>query len=177
MSSDRPSSPRKSSSQLVNPYAASRVPDARTESGPTVPEEATRNYQARMDWVDRRAFLRSVGPTRIGSIFAGLVWLKICFEWTAYLVSNQLSDSETAVTFVLGLMVLAQGVIVLYACWLDWNYADALRDVAGGGTSSMRGWSRLHYRTAWLWAASALLSFANELGMWLSQQSVLWLTV
>jgi hypothetical protein len=160
----------------VNPYAASR--EAQPRSSHDEPAQdgipTQRQYQARMDWADRRDFLKSVGPTRVAVVFGGLLWLKSIYDLTriahAALTMGPLTHWGEIVVFALVLLSLSQGLVAIYLCWLDWKYADFLREVAGGSTTNMTNWSRLHLRTAWLGAAVAILGLAAEIGRWLVDQ-------
>jgi hypothetical protein len=47
-------------------------------------------------------------------------------------------------------LVLLTAALGFYACWLQWQLADAIAMTAGGTTSNMRTWSEIQLRIAWL---------------------------
>ena len=176
MSNPAPSSHPRRDPQPVNPYAASRVPEPHSlpdgqwsTIGPSM-----RTFQARVSWNDRRNFLRSVGPTRVGAVCAALVWSKSTYElirvWYGYVTVETLGYWVNSVMLVLAAVVLAQGLIALYGCLLDWRYADRLREVAGGSTPSMADWSQFHLRTAWFFAVVTALELLNQAVQWIIDQ-------
>jgi hypothetical protein len=177
MSNPAPSSHPRGEPQPVNPYAASRVPDpdASSRDRPVASETIDRQYQARMDWSDRRLFLLAVGPTRISAVCGVLIWLKSTYElvrmWCEFLAVNRLEYWDDFVLLGLALVVLLQGIVGLYACLVEWRYADRLGEVAGGTTANMAEWSRLHLRATWLFAAIAALGLASTIGYWLLDQA------
>jgi hypothetical protein len=176
MSNPAPSSHPRREPQPVNPYAASQVPEPQSlkENNRPPAEASERKFQARMSWNDRRKFLRSVGPTRVTAVCATLIWLKSIYElirsWNGYVTMETLGYWVNVVMFGLALVVLAQGLIALYGCLLDWRYADRLREVAGGSTRSMADWSQLHLRTAWLFAVVIVLELLNQSVQWIVDQ-------
>ena len=129
-----------------------------------------------MDWGDRRNFLNSVGPTRIAAVCSALLWLKSTYElvrlWYVYLSVDPLEGWPNIVMLGLALVVLFQGLVALYGCWLDWKYAERLREVAGGETACMAHWSQLHLRTAWLYAAVGVLGLVSEIGQWIVDKAL-----
>jgi hypothetical protein len=169
MSNPAPSSHPGREPQPVNPYAASREAEPQEPSNRLLSENqlATRQFQARMDWSDRRNFLRSIGPARLTAICCAIVWLismlKLIRDWTLFFIHDTLR-SWTDVAFALvSLSGLVQYVLAFYVCWLAWRYADLLREVAGGATTDMGSWSRLHYRIGWIVALWFSLQLATEL--------------
>ena len=161
----------------MNPYAASQ--QAQPRSSPDQPSasfEGERKYQTRFDWNDRRNFLRSVGPTRIAAICGILVWLKTTYElvreWFIFFLADAVLFWSDFINIVLALIWLVQGLAALYLSWLNWKYADRLREVAGGSTDSVSAWSHLHLRTAWLFAAISVLSLFFEVANWVLDQTL-----
>ena len=162
--------------QPVNPYAASReaspveMRDLRGENA----HRSERQYRARMTWSDRRNLLLSVGPTRVSAICGALIWAKSTYDimwvWYDFFLVDHLVEWGEFVLFGLAIVVIVQGFVAIYACVIEWRYADQLVAVAGGATSDMASWSRLHLRAAWLFATIAALSVVSEVGQWVLAQ-------
>jgi len=160
----------------VNPYAASReaspveIPANNGENA----HPGERHYRARMTWNDRRNLLLSVGPTRVSAACGVLIWAKSTYDtiwvWYDFFLVDHLVEWGEFVLFGLAIVVVVQGFVAIYACVVEWRYADELAAVAGGATSNMASWSRLHLRAAWLFAIIAALSLVSEVGHWILAQ-------
>ena len=157
--------------QPINPYELSRTGEATPEREAST-SAADRHYDSRLDWHDRRALLRSIAPGRVAVIATGIVWLKVCYqylaEWGSALVGDVplFNDAIGLSNAFLALLWMMYGLLILYMCWLSWLYCDRLQESAGG-RGPWRPWSQLHYRTAWLSAAGAVLAIVLEAGYWL----------
>jgi membrane glycosyltransferase len=161
-----PSSHSSGESQPVNPYAAPSVASPRSAAEVERREDTPRTYQLRMEWTDRRRFLRAVGPLRLyaiaGFLLGGVAILSMIgaiFESRQIITFQGPADVFLAVRV---LFVIAKGLLALYVCWLNWRFADALAATAGGTTSSMNEWSRLQLRLAQLLVATIALALASE---------------
>jgi hypothetical protein len=158
-------------SQAVNPYAASEVGEPRTVASGTGGAPVVRHYQARMDWSDRQAFLRSVGPTRVTVLMNGLMHLQSVLAtvvvWQGFFTRDTIRDFMDIGFLALAVVTLGTSIITLGVCWLGWKYADALQKVAGGTAKNMGTWSQLHYRIEWLNAAVISTNFLSGIGYWL----------
>jgi hypothetical protein len=172
MSSDpNPSAQGARLSQPINPYQASGVESA-TSLAVASADRSTRSYQARLDWADRATLLRSLLPLRIAVVASSVVWFGNLFEmtrlWGDAVLSDPLLVSGPAgmARALFAVVWFAQGVLCLYLCWLNWRYANAVQDVAGGATNSFRAWSRQYFRLEWLSAVSAVLWLAQEAAGW-----------
>jgi hypothetical protein len=170
MSNPAPSSHPGREPQPVNPYAASRHAAAQDQidsSRDAVPPRPT--FGVQMTWIDRQAFLRSVGPIRFGVLCSALLWIKqfvdLFRDWQVAEFDPRNAWNEE-IYVVLALSIVVQGVFAFYLCWLDWRYADAIREMAGGTTASMRAWSGLSYRTSWVSAIWFGLAVATEMLRW-----------
>lgn len=156
--------------QPVNPYAASRHAEAQEEietSRDSAP--IRRTFGVQMTWADRQAFLRCVGPIRFGVLCSALLWIKqlvdLIRDWqVAEFDPRNVWNEEIYAVFALSIVV--QSLFAFYLCWLDWRYADAIREVAGGTTVSMRAWSWLSYRTSWMSAVWFGVAVATEMLRW-----------
>jgi hypothetical protein len=73
---------------------------------------------------------------------------------------------------MLTLVVLSQGAVTLYGCWLTWLSADRLQAVVGGKESSWSEWCRLYYRIAWFDMVAVLLGLVAVVGNWLVSQAI-----
>lgn len=157
--------------QPVNPYAASQIADGNTEPALDERGEQPRHFRGRMDWADRRAFLRSVGPTRVAAVFGGLLYLNTVYTitklWTRSPTFDQQLDWYDAFFFTLTIIAVGNSLLSVYVCWLNWGYAEMVRRVAGGATANMTNWSRLHYRIEWLSATAYLINLGYLLVDWL----------
>jgi hypothetical protein len=168
-----PSSHGSGSPQPINPYEPSR---AAALPPPGQPAAAASEFQfhSRLDWSDRRALLRSVGPNRVAAVCSGVLWIKALFDYGQGW-ANSLTGSEPIFTDAIGILAIPllgvlwvlQGLLGLYLCWLGWKYAERLQAAAGGRTRSWRDWSQLHLRTARLSAAALMLGLMVEAGNWL----------
>jgi hypothetical protein len=121
-----------------------------------------------LTWSDRRFLLRSIVAIRIAIVLDTLVWLKSLARWVPYLsnviLRNGAIDSTRPDDAVLNLIWFALHPLALRMCWLSWQYANSLREVAGGATASMSDWCQMIYRLAWLGVLSAALYFATDIG-------------
>ncbi len=168
-----PSSHMGGSSQPINPYEPSRSGDRTDLPQNMASEDHGHHFQSRLDWADRQALLRSVGPRRLAVVLGGLLWLKMGYEhiaaWSAALTgeARQFTDAIDLAIGVLAILWFVQGALNVYLCWLDWHYCDQLQAAAGGRSNSWNAWSRLHLRTARLLMAICILAFVVEAGGWL----------
>jgi hypothetical protein len=125
-------------------------------------EPIIRHYQARLDWADRKALLRSIAPARIIAALCIVLWLMSLYElvreWAPSLAFNSNWSVFTAAMFPLAIAYVIVGVISVYANWLGWKYADALRQAAGGSSRNLTYWTRLHYAMFWWVAVGLVLS-------------------
>ena len=125
-----------------------------------------------MTWADRQAFLRGIGPIRFSVLCSGLLWAKsildLIRDWHTFLQNDSLRAWSDSIFVVLALSGALQGILAFYLCWLDWQYANAIGEVAGGTTATMREWSRLFYRLNWIGAAWIGLALATEILRWLA---------
>lgn len=174
MSSEQP--PLGRQEQSINPYAASRVPDAALEPAEPFAPPTERHYQARLTWANRRALLRSVAPVRVAVVVIVLWWIKNLYEYSGAWI--QFFRSQPIVVLypadLVGLaawgMFATIGVLSLYLCWLDWRYADSIQRVAGGQTTDMSAWTELHFRTARLACFTAVMQLAMDLVTWIGNR-------
>jgi hypothetical protein len=159
--------------QPINPYEPSRSSDRTDLPQNIASEDHGHHFQSRLDWADRQALLRSVGPTRVAIVLSSLLWMKSGYEYVAAWATALAGEARQfthAVDWAIGLLAvlwLVQGALTLYLCWLNWHYCDRLQAAAGGHSNSWNAWSRLHYRTARLSLAIYVLAFAVEAGWWL----------
>jgi hypothetical protein len=160
------------SPQDVNPYAASNVPEPAGPFRAYIGPPLQRHYQARLAWADRHALLRSVGAVRLTAVVLAVWWIRNLYEhfdvWTRFFVTDGIADLWDLTSLFLGVIFIAQGLLSVYLCWLSWIYAESLRQVAGGATTDMRPWSRLHWKTAWLGALAAILGLGVDLISWIA---------
>jgi hypothetical protein len=173
-----PSSSRSESvPEPVNPYAIGSITDPNagmlSASGPPV----SRQYQARLSWEDRRSLLLSIGPTRLAATATTLVCLenvrRTFTDWHSYFAEYGVQAFADVISLAFALAGTMIACIILYVSWLNWKYADFLRDVAGGSTANMRKWSRMHYRIEWWLAFLASLHLVSRLGYSLVSKLVL----
>ncbi len=158
----------------VNPYEPSAHVSEPVRPSPITDEAPGPHYASRLDWSDRQALLKSLGPIRLTVVIGGLYWLKNVVLYGSYL-TNVVTRRETfngasMVFAALAASWMFQGVLHLYAYRLDWMYAESLQAVAGGRTASHRDWTRLHYRTWWLSALCWILAIGTEVATWLVQR-------
>lgn len=170
-SDPNPSSHGASPSQPINPYQASGVEFA-TSLSVAGAERSLRSYRARLDWADRATLLRSLLPLRIAVVASSIVWFGNLLEmlrlWGDAALNDPfvLSSPAGMARAIFAVVWFAQGVLCLYLCWLNWRYANALQEMAGGTTNSFRDWSRQYFRLEWLSAVSAILWLAQEAAGW-----------
>jgi hypothetical protein len=163
----------------TNPYAPSQThqPHLRQALG-SGGEMATRHFVARWTWRDRSLLLRSVPLERVAVVASALLWLKSLYEhaaiWRQFFLTDRLRDASDVAMTVAGAVYVLHGVLALYCCWLGWQYADRLREVAGGSTSQMQAWAAMHYRTAWFAAAASVLMISADAMYWFVTQILLW---
>jgi hypothetical protein len=158
--------------QSVNPYAASQSLAPREHSHRHIDDRTPRHFRALMRWRDRRSFLKSVGPTRIAVVLAAVVTVKICYDlasdWVSYLwVEGFQFDLANVLGLLWAALIFTHCIVSIRFCIVDWQYAERLKEVAGGWRGDMADWSRLHYETAWLAALSTALSLASEVMAWI----------
>jgi hypothetical protein len=129
-----------------------------------------------MTWSDRRAFLRSVSYSRLLAVFGGLMWARSLYDtvtrWYRFLLTDSLHNWVDVCTFLLALGFVAECFAVLYAFWIQWKYADLLREVAGGTTADMSGWSQMHLRTIWAWGVATVISMGQQIANWALERAV-----
>jgi len=151
-------------SQSVNPYAASETEKPRSVAA-GAGESLPRHYQARMDWSDRCAFLRSVGPMRVMGLVSGLTSMitivPLVGRWLPAIATGRILDERNIPNFVFALIMLLGAALLVYASWLQWKCADAVQQVAGGRTDKLHDWSHLHFRVAWFSAVGLVVEFAS----------------
>src|SRR5262245_60582692 len=147
------SEPSGAERDTINPYAVSHVADS--QETPLAPEASgARDYRLRMDWADRRRFLRCVGVLRIAAVAGAMMGLYGIFG----LLSSAYSSWYVGAlgTWFEPLMasrwslVLVKAALGFYACWLQWTLADALAIAAGGTSGKMDRWSTIQLKIAWL---------------------------
>ena len=158
----------------INPYEPSaHVSEPVGLSSQSEPTSGPR-YTSRLDWRDRQALLKSLGPIRLTVVIGGLYWLKNVVYYAgaaANLVTRSEPIDGPGIAFaMLATSWLFQGVLSLYSYRLYWNYADSLQAAAGGRTASHHDWTQLHYRTWWLSALCWILAAATDAGNWLVQR-------
>jgi hypothetical protein len=158
-------------SRAVNPYAASQVEQPRMDTAVGHPKPIVRHYQVRMEWADRRWFLKSVGFTRMTSLVMVVMTsqnaLTAINTWWGFLARNSIQSFLELASLMLAVFSVGTGVLTLYTCWLNWKYADALQAVGGGATPNMNDWSNLHYRIELLNAAVVLMTLFSSVCIWL----------
>ena len=157
----------------INPYEPSRSAGVPAADEPAA-SDTEFQFNSRLDWSDRRALLRSIGPTRVAVVCNAILWLKALFDygqaWTTSLASGEpiIADAINLIAIpLLGLLWAFQGLLIIYLCWLDWKYAERLQAAAGGRKRSWNEWSVLHYRTARLAAIACVLALLIEAGDWM----------
>jgi hypothetical protein len=166
MSSDlNPSSPGASQPLPINPYAASDEPARRLSSSGG--ETATpRQYRIRMDWADRRRFMRTAGIFRLWAVAGAVMGGYAMFTMIQGLVeASRIGGSLSSVGPYNALhLVLAvvRGGILLVQCYLYWKLAGAMVATAGGSTGSMREWSLHQWNMARILVASLVLTVLIE---------------
>lgn len=142
----------------VNPYEPSAHVSEPVRPSPITDESPGPHYASRLDWSDRRALLKSLGPIRLSVVIGGLYWLRSIAYYAsalANIVTRHDQFDGPSITFsAFAACWLLLGVLHLYTYRLDWLYAESLQSLAGGRTPSHRDWTRLHLRT---WRLSALI--------------------
>lgn len=165
-------------SKHTNPYAPSQAHRPHTARETSLAEGAPRHFVARWSWRDRSLLLRSVPLERVAVIASALLWLKSLYEhaveWQQFFLIDRLRDELDVAWSVASVVYVFQGLLALYCCWLGWQYADRLREVAGGSTSQMHAWAALHYRTAWYAAAASVLMISADATYWFVTRILLW---
>jgi hypothetical protein len=131
-----------------------------------------------MDWSDRRAFLRSVTPLRIAAVCNACIVVKTIYTLgqQRYLMATLTpipgyEDRFDYLGALLDVGLLIAGLLGLYTSWLLWRLAEVVCGVAGGRESSMRVWSRLHWRWTWLIAVMGAYAVASHVVVWFLTQS------
>jgi hypothetical protein len=156
--------------QGVNPYAATLVdgphspivnPDTKVEK---------RSFQLRMDWSDRRTFLRIVGLLRFTAVAGAVVGFSGLYSmggaaYSSWILGSLATWAEPLVA-ARWLLVLVKAGLGFYACWLQWIFADALAATAGGRTNRMRDWSTIQLRIAWLAVIMLTINIASSVWEW-----------
>jgi hypothetical protein len=96
--------------------------------------------------------------------------LDLVRDWLMYYQNGSLHAWNDTVYVVLALSSVVQGILAFYICWLDWRYADVVRELAGGTSATMHEWSRLFYRLNWIYAFSVGLALATEILRWIAAE-------
>jgi hypothetical protein len=158
----------------INPYDASQSDTPRNvDSCATADNREAFDYSARLDWADRQALLRSVGPMRIAVVAAAVTWSTQLYQqltsWYAA-IRGEFAFFDSAFGVLTGLMGIAAlliGTLSLYGCWLHWRYAQSWQEVAGGRNADLQSWSGLTLRIARLSAVIAILGVVIQASSWL----------
>jgi hypothetical protein len=160
----------------INPYETSQTAEPQTTANAETRRRDEVEFSARLTGADRRDLLRSVGPTRVMAVLSLVLWVKQLYShvtiWGAAIVFEGygLSHGYEVLSTVIGFAWLAQGVLSIYGIWLEWQYAGILAESVGGRASTLRPWTSLHYRTARLWMAIAILHLSVEFASWLHER-------
>jgi hypothetical protein len=111
-----------------------------------------------MEWEDRQRFLQAVGPWRL---FAGISAPTGTLGLVGLVGSTVrlFFFGDSPVGTLRSAAPLAAYVVLLYMQWLNWKLAATIARTAGGTISSMREWSQLQLRLAWLGLAYLLLHY------------------
>jgi hypothetical protein len=151
---------------LINPYESSKSaeePVAVQKSS----ELGTRHYNARLDWSDRQALLRSLAPGRVAlavwAILRGLdlyAYMTACITW--FSSDKAIWDLLNIAIAGNGLLYVVQVLLMLYLFWLEWQCIDRIQEVAAGNTPSFNRWSQLHLRSEKLAAIAAAFAIFSE---------------
>jgi len=167
--------PNHSSSQpqLVNPYAATLADEPCAARVLSEPEAVTRKFRIRMDWADRRRFMRVVGLMRFAAVAGAVLGFLGLYSMANGAYGSWMGGLATwgePLIVVRWLFVMAKAGLGFYACWLQWIFADAVAAAAGGRTNEMHEWSVIQLRIAWLVVVTLLLNMASVGWDWLSIQ-------
>jgi len=137
----------------INPYAVSHVADSQETPSPP-PAIVSRDYRLRMDWADRRRFLRTVGLLRIGAVAGAVIGFYGLYGFVNGVYSSwrlgSIGTWSEPLMATRWSFVLVKAPLGFYACWLQWKLADAIAATAGGTSGSMGQWSLIQLRIAWL---------------------------
>jgi len=160
-----------SSPPAINPYAATLVDEPRKDPAVADQTAVSRNFRVRMDWADRRSFLRVVGLLRIAAVAGAVLGFSGLYSMVGNVYESwrlgSLATWSEPLTAIRWLAVFAKAALGFYVCWLQWIFADALAATAGGTTSSMHEWSRIQLRLAWLVVITLGINMASLAWDWL----------
>jgi hypothetical protein len=153
----------------INPYQPGEEPAQRLDAGAR--STTAREYRIRMEWGDRRRFMRSAGIYRILAVAGGVVGGYTLFLLLQGMIeAGRLGGWGTILEpqFALRtLLTVARGAFLLVQYYLYWKVAGAMIATAGGTTGTMREWSVQQWNLARVLLVTIAISLIIQGWDWL----------